>query len=46
MTRLPQLRAADEERVIRHCWGVARRNMQLMEPLVARWSYCKLSTLN
>ena len=46
MTRLPQLQAADEERVIRHCWGVARRNMQLMEPLVARWSYCKLPTLN
>lgn len=46
MAELPQLDAADEEGVLRHCWGVARRNMQLMEPLVARWGYCKLATLN
>jgi len=42
---LPELDEADEIRVLRHCSAVARRNMQLMEPLVARWSYCKLATL-
>ena len=42
---LPGLQTEDEIRVLRHCWAVARRNMQLMESLVARWSYCKLATL-
>lgn len=46
MAKLPQLQSADEERVIRHCWGVARRNTPLMEPLVARWSYCKMPRLS
>jgi aminoglycoside phosphotransferase (APT) family kinase protein len=43
---LPTLAPADETRVLRHCWRVARRNMQLMEPLVVRWSGCRLPVLH
>ena len=42
---LPALHEADESRLLRHCWAVARRNMQLMEPLVTRWSHCRLASL-
>jgi aminoglycoside phosphotransferase (APT) family kinase protein len=43
---LQHLQLADEPRVLRHCWAVARRNMQLTGPLVDRWSYCKLPRLD
>jgi len=37
---------AMEIALIEHCWGVASRNMTLMGPLVQRWDYCKLATVN
>jgi hypothetical protein len=40
------LRTEDELPVLRHTWAVARRNMQLMQPLVARWSYCRMPRLD
>jgi len=40
------LRTEDELKVLQHCWGVARRNMQLMGPLVDRWNYCRLPHLD
>jgi len=43
---LQQRQPADEMRVLRHCWAVARRNMQLAGPLVERWAYCKLPRLD
>jgi aminoglycoside phosphotransferase (APT) family kinase protein len=43
---LAGLRAGDELPVLRHAWGVARRNMQLMGPLVARWSGCRVPRLD
>lgn len=43
---LERLQSVDELRVLRHCRGVARRNVQLMAPLVDRWSYCRLARLD
>jgi hypothetical protein len=43
---LEQMPPGREPEVLRHLWGVARRNMQLMEPLVARWRECRLAQLD
>lgn len=40
---LEQLPEAREGDVLRHCWGVAQRNMELMGPLVALWRDCRLA---
>lgn len=40
------LRPEDELPVLRHTRAVARRNMQLTQPLVARWSYCRMPRLD
>jgi len=36
----------EELRVLRHCRAVAQRNLQLMGPLVERWSCCRLARLD
>jgi aminoglycoside phosphotransferase (APT) family kinase protein len=43
---LAQMPAGREPEVLHHLWGVARRNMQLMAPLVERWSECRLARLD
>ena len=43
---LEQMPPGREPEVLRHLWGVARRNMQLMGPLVERWSECRLAQLD
>ena len=43
---LEQMPPGREPELLRHLWGVARRNMQLMGPLVARWSECRLAQLD
>jgi aminoglycoside phosphotransferase (APT) family kinase protein len=40
------LDAQDELALLRHSWGVARRNMQLMGPLVERWNWCRVPRLD
>ena len=40
------LAVADELPVLRHTWAVARRNMQLMGPLVDRWDWCRAPRLD
>jgi len=37
--------AGREPEVLGHLWGVARRHMQLAEPLVERWRDCRLARL-
>jgi hypothetical protein len=46
VSALPSLRREDELPVLRHAWAVARRNMQLMGPLVERWSWCRVPRLD
>ncbi len=36
---------ATERAIIEHCWGVASRNLELMDPLVEQWRQCRLATV-
>lgn len=46
IAELAELPMDSELDVLKHCWGVAKRNMELMEPLVARWSFYKIAQVN
>ncbi|MBW2422880.1 MAG: phosphotransferase [Deltaproteobacteria bacterium] len=35
-----------EPEALKHCWSVAKRNMELMEPLVDRWSFCRIAKVD
>jgi aminoglycoside phosphotransferase (APT) family kinase protein len=35
-----------EPEALKHCWGVAKRNMELMAPLVDRWSFCQIAKVD
>ena len=43
---LEQMPPGRESELLRQLWGVARRNMQLMGPLVERWSESRLARLD
>jgi hypothetical protein len=44
LAAMPTLGAGDA--LLRHCWAVARRNHELMGPLVERWRGCRLASFS